>query len=317
MRLMDVTLRDGGHQVGFEWSDSFVLELYQILSEPQCLVEYIELGYWGQTGKYSGPYYQLSKEKLNRDLVTHFKSDLKISVMADFHYRMRDLDAYPGLADGVHLIRLTARREEIVEASEFAVELMRRTGVDISLNLFNISNYTHEELVSTLRVIPEGFSFIYLADTHGALNLTSDGERFAEYSQAIQAKGAAPGFHLHDHGGFALSNFLALEDLGFEIADASVAGLGKGLGNLRLEHVIDREGLTRVLDFVYRNKAELTMPDAPLGLIGARMSVADHYSLQADELLVPAGQFVEFVESLSVSQRDNYSPQLLGDWLGL
>lgn len=317
MRLMDVTLRDGGHQVGFEWSDKFVLELCEVLAEPQRLVEYVELGYWGQTGKYSGSYYQLSKEKLRRDLVPHFKPELKISVMTDFHYRLRDLDAYPGLADGVHLIRLTARREEIVEATEFALQLMQSKGVEMSLNLFNISNYTHEELLSAIRNIPEGFSFVYLADTHGALNLALDGERFGEYSMAIRAKGSAPGFHLHDHGGFALSNYMELEGLGFEIADASVAGLGKGLGNLRLEHVVDQRGLIRVLDFIYRNKSQLAMPDAPLGLIGARMSVADHYSLQADELRVSAGRFVQFVESLSVSQRDNYNPHLLTEWLGM
>ena len=59
MKIIDVTLRDGGHAVNFNWDISFAREHYNILSKiPE--IKFIELGYWKQTKKSKHPFYNLN-----------------------------------------------------------------------------------------------------------------------------------------------------------------------------------------------------------------------------------------------------------------
>ena len=51
LRFIDVTLRDGGHQNGFNWPFAFVERYLKSLSSFRE-VEFVELGYWKQTGKH-------------------------------------------------------------------------------------------------------------------------------------------------------------------------------------------------------------------------------------------------------------------------
>ena len=50
MKFVDVTLRDGGHQIGFNWPMEFVSEYIEILNQFKE-IKYIELGYWKQKDK--------------------------------------------------------------------------------------------------------------------------------------------------------------------------------------------------------------------------------------------------------------------------
>ena len=56
LRFIDVTLRDGGHQNGFNWPFEFVERYLKSISSFQE-IDFVELGYWKQTGKYTGPFY--------------------------------------------------------------------------------------------------------------------------------------------------------------------------------------------------------------------------------------------------------------------
>ena len=64
MKFIDVTLRDGGHQHGFNWPLEFVQRyMVSISSFPE--IEFIELGYWKQSGKFDGPFYSIEEELLS------------------------------------------------------------------------------------------------------------------------------------------------------------------------------------------------------------------------------------------------------------
>ena len=67
-------------------------------------------------------------------------------------------------------------------------------------------------------------------------------EMFKQYTKLIKQIGMIPGLHLHDHSGKAYFNYRNLQSAGFDSTDVSLGGLGKGLGNLRLEHVFDLRG---------------------------------------------------------------------------
>ena len=70
MKLIDVTLRDGGHAVNFNWNFSFAKKFYSILSKiPE--VKFIELGYWKQTKKSRFPFYNLNYKTIQN--ITGYK----------------------------------------------------------------------------------------------------------------------------------------------------------------------------------------------------------------------------------------------------
>ena len=50
MNFIDVTLRDGGHQVKFDWPDDFVDAHIRTITEAPT-INFSELGYWKQTAK--------------------------------------------------------------------------------------------------------------------------------------------------------------------------------------------------------------------------------------------------------------------------
>jgi 4-hydroxy 2-oxovalerate aldolase len=309
MRLIDVTLRDGGHQVDFDWPLDFVENyLKAVIDIPQ--IEFIEMGYWKQSGKFAGRFYHVDEELLSSMSPSGAQ---KLGIMIDFHYCSKEISAYPSrgnLAPG--LIRLTSRKEDFESALNFLRELKDHTGARTSLNIFNISNYSRAEILRAITLASqEPPDFIYFADTHGTVDLQKNGNDFAEYSAMITEIGSAPGFHLHNHTGRAFSNYRLLEGLGYEITDASLNGLGKGLGNLALEQVIDGPEKVALLSIWRRYVSLFEMRSNPFGVLTGTMSTADHYAEQAEDLELEIPFFRAFLASLSDTQRDNYDKDAL------
>lgn len=304
MRLVDVTLRDGGHQLDFAWPLDFVKDYLEVvLKIPQ--IDFVEIGYWKQSGKFDGRFYSVDEELLS--ILAPFGSR-KLGIMIDYHYCLKEMSAYPStenLAPG--LIRLTSRKEDFKRALSFLNDLKTHTGASTSLNIFNISNYSRTEILRAIdlaRLQPP--DFIYFADTHGSIDLQQSGPQFAEYSALISETGARPGFHLHNHTGKAFANYRLLENLGYSITDASLNGLGKGIGNLGLEHVVDGNEKVELLNIWNKNASLFEMKSNPFGVLTGTMSAADHYSEQAEHLDIDIHTFADFLTSLTATQKDNY-----------
>ena len=306
MKLIDVTLRDGGHQNAFHWPRQFAHSYYELAARSKS-IDFVEVGYWKQSKKFDGEFYHLDEELLGSLGFTGFA---KLAIMIDFHYCTQNLAEYPDEASGVlGLIRLTARREDYKEAVRFLEDLRNRTGAQTSLNIFNVSNYTEVELHEAFDAIaPLPPDYVYLADTHGSLDLEANGEIFERSAHKILEMGASPGFHLHDHSGRGFHNFRLLESLGFEITDISLNGLGKGGGNLHLEHVISGDELVPFLSLWSDNRRMLAMEKSPYDLVAGLASVTDHYSNQAENMEVDLQSFWNFAQSLIREEKDNFDP---------
>lgn len=310
MNHIDVTLRDGGHQVDFNWSDEFLKKYFPIISEVSE-VDYVELGYWGQTSKSENRFYNMNSNDLLR-----FKElglSKKVSIMIDYHYCSHDISMYKSQAfkDVVGLIRLCSRREDIEEAVEFAKKLKEELAVKISLNFFNITNYSKSEIEYCIRNGSlAGADFLYFADTHGALDLHRDGSTYKEYSQMIADSNMIPGLHLHDHSGKAYLNYKIGQDIGFKSFDFSLGGMGKGVGNLRLEHVVDPIENAQLIDLL-ESEPSLRMPPLYTGLITAALSATDYYAVTADKLGVAPSRLANILADQSSSTRDIFDASIL------
>ena len=168
MKLIDVTLRDGGFTCDFNWPVEFTKEYFSVIE--QLKVFCVELGYWKQTAKSKNQFFNLNEVEVNSLMRGH---SLKCCVMIDYHYCSQKLDDYPICNESpVSLIRMTCRKDLIKEGVVFAKNLKKHSGLEVAFNLFNTANYSEDELMFSLdKVLASDFDIVGFADTHGSIDL--------------------------------------------------------------------------------------------------------------------------------------------------
>ena len=310
MKFIDVTLRDGGHQNGFNWPLEFVERYLNSINLFQE-IEFVELGYWKQSDKFDGPFYSIDEKLLS--LICKM-TEKKLSIMVDYHYCSHKVEDFPKKIDftKLGLIRVCLRKEDIKEGCKFVNELKKYTNCKLSINFFNITNYEEDDLLFACEnAAGSNADFMYFADTHGGLDLGANIVMFKKYTKLIKEIGIVPGLHLHDHSGKAYFNYRNLLNTGFEATDVSLGGLGKGLGNLRLEHVFDLRGREHILDHLIIDQDLFKMPSGPYAILTARDNITDHYAVEAEFKKMPPSKFVTRLSKITGSSKDNYNNGIL------
>jgi hypothetical protein len=95
------------------------------------------------------------------------------------------------------------------------------------------------------------------------------------------------------------------------MSDASIKGMGKGFGNLRLEHIINSKHLSKLAEFINKYNAILTMPPNPYTLITSKYGITDNYAAQAKQLMMPMDKFDKFASNVKGLNRDSFNKKLL------
>ena len=312
MKYIDVTLRDGGHQNGFYWPLEFV-KRYLTSVNSFHEIQFVELGYWKQRGKFDGPFYSID-EKLLSSICK--MTEKKLSIMVDYHYCTHNIVEFPTNKDfnQLGLIRVCLRKEDIEEGCRFVSELKKYTNCKLSINFFNVTNYNQDDLAFACKsASASNADFMYFADTHGGLDLEKKIETFKKFTKLIKKIGMIPGLHLHDHLGKAYFNYRNLTNAGFDATDVSLGGLGKGLGNLKLEHVFNLRGREHILDHLIIDQDLFRMPLGPYGILTARDSITDHYAVAAEKKGLTPTQFVSRLDGLTGYLKDNYDKKILSN----
>tara|TARA_R110000824_G_scaffold3379_2_gene15978 strand:- start:1273 stop:2223 length:951 start_codon:yes stop_codon:yes gene_type:complete len=315
MNIVDVTLRDGGFTCDFDWPIEFAQEYYNLVT--QLGVSCIELGYWKQSSKSQNRFFNLDFNTVKQ--ITGGQGKNNSCVMIDYHYCSKDLNDYPtDNQNEIQMIRMTARKDMIDDAFEFGVRLKQHTGLAIAFNIFNTTNYTDDELNLVLdKVVESDFDIIGFADTHGHLNLNKDILKYEQKFKRIKESGKKTSFHLHNHTGQALMNYIKCSESAYiDICDTSIGGLGKGAGNLKLEEVVAATDSFLLCDFIHHHYNTLfkkTVP--PYFMITGRVGITDNYATQAMKLNVPMDVFVKFCITIEGLYRDNFDKTLLENYI--
>ncbi|KTC64492.1 4-hydroxy-2-ketovalerate aldolase (plasmid) [Legionella adelaidensis] len=233
LKVMDVTLRDGGNRNNFHFNDQ---DLEQILSPlDKSGIDYVEIGYRngairpvdniGRAG--------LCDKKYLKTCQAHLQNT-QIVVMA-YPQNLTKEDLLDLIEQGVSLLRLCVLRGDLKSAFP-VVELSQQLGLKASINLVHVSQYGEEELDNAVKLATEfNPHVIYFADSNGTLHP----ERVkAMYDKYVEKYPISFGFHAHDNLGLAQANTIAAIQSGVEYIDFSVGGMGKGIGNLRTEYFL-------------------------------------------------------------------------------
>lgn len=233
IKLLDVSLRDGGHRTNFHFADQ---ELEGILTPlDHAGVDYIEIGY--RNGSLH-PIANLGRAGYCNDdyliLCRSFIKKANIAVMAH-PKNIIDDDIKTLKISGVDLLRICVPRGGVASACPIIVRA-KEIGLSVSVNFIHISQYQEEELDNVVETVASLHpDMIYFADSNGHLMPNRVSNIYSKYTERHPI---AFGFHAHDNLGLAQANTIAAIKAGAEYIDASLAGMGKGIGNLKTEFFI-------------------------------------------------------------------------------
>lgn len=235
IRLLDCTLRDGGHINQGKFGENVIRNVTEKLAEAQ--IDIIEAGFlWNEyAGADIARYHTIEEAKR---ILPKERGISKFSLMADF-IDLNHLEENDGTVD---YIRLSFKRHRLNWGLQTAKLLMEK-GYQCFINPVNCNVYSDEEYIDVLKRVnelhPYGFSIV---DTFGVMRLNDLAHRYYLVENNL-SKDIAIGLHLHENLGLAYSlaqHFISIASPKRDIIiDGSLMGMGREPGNLCIEQIMD------------------------------------------------------------------------------
>jgi 4-hydroxy 2-oxovalerate aldolase len=120
-----------------------------------------------------------------------------------------------------------------IQQLEPHIDAAHAAGLTASVNLIRASQRSDENILLCAKAAQDlGADWLYLADSNGSLFPDRVERIFRELSEELDMR---LGFHAHDSLHLAFANSLAAIRGGATLLDSSLAGMGKGAGNLVTE----------------------------------------------------------------------------------
>jgi 4-hydroxy 2-oxovalerate aldolase len=229
--LIDVTLRDGGYVNQHLWQRSDAVAVVRACAEAKVLQ--CEIGYF-RPRRHAADGAHKPAACCPPDYVAELRDCVPgITLVAMAHAHDIDVSDYRALYDsGVRMVRMPARLEVLPNLPPH-VAAARAAGLRVAVNLIRASEVSLDDVSAGARLAQEcGADVFYIADSNGSL-FPEDVARLVE--AAAEGTQIPLGFHAHDDLSLAFSNSLTAMRAGCAYLDASLAGMGKGGGNLSLE----------------------------------------------------------------------------------
>lgn len=235
IRLLDCTLRDGGHIVAGKFGEDVIRNTIESLVEAG--VDIIEVGFlWDQVyGVDTARYFSISDVKR---ILPKNKGKSKFSLMADF-IDLEHLEPCDGTID---FIRLSFKRWRLDWGLDTAKILMDK-GYKVFINPVNNNVYSDKEYIEVLEKVnqlhPYGFSIV---DTFGVMRVRDLSHRYYLVENNLLPD-ITIGVHLHENLGLALSLAQHIAQIANPtrkiVIDGSLLGMGRVPGNLCIEQIMD------------------------------------------------------------------------------
>lgn len=236
IRVMDVTIRDGGLCNNFGFSDEFVSELYK--TNVKSGVDYMEFGYKASKNMFNekehGKWKFCNEEDL-RAIVGDNNTDMKIAVMADVGRCDYKTDFLPKSESVIDMVRVACYVHQMPAAIEM-IEHFHALGYETTCNIMAVSQVSSEQILQALEMLSQSsVDVIYLVDSFGSLYPENACELAQKYVEVATQNGKSAGFHAHNNQNLAFANTVETLSYGVSYLDASMQGMGRGAGNCAME----------------------------------------------------------------------------------
>ena len=235
-KIVDCTIRDGGLVNNWDFSVDFVQKLYAGLNEAG--VDYMEIGYKNSPkllkgSEDAGPWRFLNDDFLRK--VIPQKGNTKLSALVDVG-RVDENDILPRSESMLDLIRVACYSKDVDKALAL-VQTFHDRGYETTLNIMALSNVMENELLEAFELIKESsVDVVYIVDSYGSLDHNDVKYLVEKFKTHLPNKRL--GVHTHNNMQLAFSNTLVAAELGVELLDASVYGMGRAAGNCPTELLV-------------------------------------------------------------------------------
>lgn len=229
-KIMDVTLRDGSYANNFQFTLS---QQKTITRRLEALgIEYIEIGHGmglGASSPQNGVALHSDEEYLACAQQTLKKAKFGMFCIPGIA-TLEDVEK--AAAYGAAFIRVGTNVNE-VEKSEPYIKKAKALGLEVMSNYMKVYAMSATEVAKqVLKSESYGADCVYVVDSAGCM-LPCELEEM--YREIRKVTSIPLGFHGHDNIGLALTNALKAAELGFDLVDCTLQGMGRSSGNTPTE----------------------------------------------------------------------------------
>ncbi|MDR0644060.1 MAG: aldolase catalytic domain-containing protein [Treponema sp.] len=238
IKLLDCTLRDGGHQIQSQFGISTIDAITRGLEKAN--IDFIEIGFLkdGDWGKDFAVYNSIADVRAK---TKQLRNDIEYTLLVQQdQLNIDNLESYNG---GVFKrIRVSFHDYDKDSGIAFCRKVISK-GYMCHINPINIVGYSDEEILALVKTANKlGVSVFSMVDTFGAMTKDDMLRIFYLINNNLDPK-IGIGIHLHDNMLLAFSLAQTLAEIFPSnrtlIIDASLLGMGRDPGNLCIELIAD------------------------------------------------------------------------------
>lgn len=229
-KILDCTLRDGGYYTQWDFDRALVDTYLKAMN--QLPVDFLEVGYRNPEMKgYYGEYYfcpvstlAWMKSITNKRLAIILnEKDIKAEQIDELLLPVKPY---------IDLVRMAVDPANFMRALKTA-KTVKELGFEVAFNVMYMSKWNdYPDMMDNLLLLDGAVDYFYLVDSYGGVFPEEVKETLTKVKANTNAK---IGFHGHDNLEMALANTLTAGENGVDIMDATITGMGRGAGNLKME----------------------------------------------------------------------------------
>ncbi len=244
IKVLDVTLRDGGCVIDFNFGQAYMNQILDSLERSE--VDIIELGYIDSKKGTAEGRTQFSDENVIKGFLKTKKPNTAYVAMFDYgKFDPAELSPYDG--SGIDGLRIAFHKKDRLNMVETAKKVLDK-GYKLFIQPMTIMRYSDEELLELIDIVNRelcGATAFYVVDSFGEMRM-NDLNRVVHLVDHNLNPEIQMGFHSHNNLQLSYSNAVTLLQFFTSrsiIIDASILGMGKGAGNLNTELFLEHLNL--------------------------------------------------------------------------
>jgi len=247
IKLLDTTLRDGSYEVNFSFTSSDTSLICKQLEDAG--LNYIEIGHglgfnasrlgYGKASQTDEEYMIAAEEVLSKAKYGMFC----IPGIA----RLEDLDL--AKKHNMDFVRIGTDVTKVLESEKF-IKKAKENGMYVTANYMKSYALEPEKFAEKVLLSEKfGADAAYIVDSAGGM-FANDIVKY--YNEIRKVSDITIGFHGHDNLGLSISNTLSAVEVGIDLVDCSLQGLGRSSGNACTEILVmalKKKGYDTEVDF--------------------------------------------------------------------